>query len=69
MQAWTTLEKTLIALSSKLGFNVVSKTMPFKTIELLEREGYISRVRANEIKQLRNIRTDIVHGVVNHTNV
>lgn len=69
MQAWTTLEKILIALSLKLKLNVVSKTMPFKAVELLEREGYLSRVQANEIKQLRNIRNEVVHGAVNHTDV
>lgn len=67
MRAWVLFEKTLINAASMLSVDTHGRPiMPLRMVGMLASEGFISTVELNEINQLRQIRNQVVHGVVDY---
>jgi hypothetical protein len=67
MQAWVGFEKTLGDAALILGVDTRGRPiLPLQVVEVLAREGFISKVELDEINQLRQTRNQIVHGVLNY---
>ena len=73
MQAWVNFEKLLTDVVSMPQFEDTRTSgrvvMPMRTIDMLQKEGYLSPVQLDEITKIRNIRNKIVHGAVNYKDV
>lgn len=67
MQAWVNFEKKLFDAASLLKVDTHRRPiMPLHIVEILANEGFVSKVELNEINQIRQIRNQVVHGVLNH---
>lgn len=67
MQAWVNFEKTLLDAASLLKVDTRGRpVMPLHIVEVLASGGFISKVELNEINQIRQIRNQVVHGVLNY---
>jgi hypothetical protein len=66
MQAWVNFEKIL---SGATSTSETDSHMPLRVIADLMREGYISRAEFKEIGQIRKIRNEVVHGIVDYRNI
>lgn len=73
MQAWVNFEKLLADVASMPQFEDTRTSgrvvMSMRTIDMLQKEGYLSPVQLDEITKIRNIRNKIVHGAVNYKDV
>lgn len=67
MQAWMNFEKVISEAALFLKIDTRGRpVMPLQMVEVLARDGFISRVESNEINQIRRIRNEVVHGVANY---
>ncbi len=70
MQAWVSFEKTLTDVISRLGIDIHGKSiLSLPAIDLLVQEGFISKIELDEINQLRQIRNQVVHGILNYKDI
>lgn len=70
MQAWVDFEKVISDAITSLKIDTRGRpVIPLQAMEVLAKEGYISRVELEEIHQIRKIRNEVVHGVVNHKDI
>jgi hypothetical protein len=67
MQAWVSFEKAISEAALSLKIDTRGRpAMPLQMVEALARDGFMSRVEATEINQLRRIRNEVVHGASNY---
>jgi uncharacterized protein YutE (UPF0331/DUF86 family) len=67
MQAWVSFESAISEAAQSLRIDTRGRpAMPLQVVEVLARDGLISKAEANEIDQIRKIRNEVVHGAVNH---
>ena len=69
MAAWAALERTLMAITAPYYSGSTRPMMPLDAFRLLNKQGIVSRSELAEIDQLRKIRNEVVHGVINHKDV
>ncbi len=70
MEAWVNFERTITeAVSSMNKENARRPYSPMRMIDMLVKEGIISQAEMNEINDIRRIRNETVHGVVNYKDI
>jgi len=67
MQAWVDFEKTLVDASPLPKVDTYGQPVaPLQIVQALASEGFISKKDLDEINQIRQIRNQVVHGVLNY---
>lgn len=70
MRAWVFFEKTLTDAASMLSVETRGRPIvPLRIVEILASEGFISKVELDKINQLRQIRNQVVHGVLDYKDI
>jgi hypothetical protein len=70
MQAWVNFEKVLSDAALALKIDMRGRVvMPLQVAEVLAQQGFISEVELSKINQIRKMRNEVVHGIVNYKEV